>query len=98
MHIGSSNMADKENGRIMAFLWVGLAYFLTAVIAPLIILKLKAGIYPFGRILPKVGNGLSLQEHWEQLGPLGCCFALAKCPAPRLCQSSCRLSLRVHQW
>ena len=43
MHIGSSNMADKENGRIMAFLWVGLAYFLTAVIAPLIILKLKGG-------------------------------------------------------
>ena len=23
MHIGSSNMGDKENGRIMAFLWVG---------------------------------------------------------------------------
>ena len=38
MHIGSSSMGDKENGRIMAFLWVGIAYFLTAVVAPLIIL------------------------------------------------------------
>ena len=43
MHIGSSNMGDKENGRIMAFLWVGIAYFLTAVVAPLIILKVKGG-------------------------------------------------------
>lgn len=47
MHIGSSNMGDKENGRIMAFLWVGLAYFLTAVVAPLIILKLKGGNVAF---------------------------------------------------
>ncbi len=34
MHTGSTNMENKEHGRIMAFLWVGLAYFLTAVIAP----------------------------------------------------------------
>ena len=47
MHIGSTNMGDKENGRIMAFLWVGLAYFLTAVVAPLIILKLKGGNIAF---------------------------------------------------
>ena len=47
MHIGSTNMGDKENGRIMAFLWVGLAYFLTAVVAPLIILKLKGGNVAF---------------------------------------------------
>ena len=53
MHIGSTNMGDKENGRIMAFLWVGLAYFLTAVVAPLIILKLKGGILLLG--LPDQG-------------------------------------------
>ena len=49
MHIGSSNMAkmDEENGRIMAFLWVGIAYFITAVVAPLIILKLKGGNIAF---------------------------------------------------
>jgi hypothetical protein len=47
MHTGSINMKDPENGRIMAFLWVGLAYFLTAVVAPLIILKLKGGNIAF---------------------------------------------------
>ena len=47
MHTGSVNMKDAENGRIMAFLWVGLAYFLTAVVAPLIILKLKGGNIAF---------------------------------------------------
>jgi len=47
MHTGSVNMKDAENGRIMAFLWVGLAYFITAVIAPLIILKLKGGNIAF---------------------------------------------------
>ena len=47
MHTGSVNMKDPENGRIMAFLWVGLAYFLTAVVAPLIILKLKGGNVAF---------------------------------------------------
>ena len=30
MHTGSMNMKNPENGRLMAFLWVGLAYFLTA--------------------------------------------------------------------
>ena len=43
MHIGSSSMKPPEHGRMMAFLWVGLAYFLTAVIAPLIILKFTGG-------------------------------------------------------
>jgi len=31
-------MADPQHGRIKAFLFVGLAYFLTAVIAPLVVL------------------------------------------------------------
>ena len=47
MHTGSMNMESKEHGRMMAFLYVGLAYFLTAVIAPLIILKLKGGSVDF---------------------------------------------------
>ena len=45
MHTGSMKMDNQEHGRIMAFLWVGLAYFLTAVIAPIIILKVKILIY-----------------------------------------------------
>ena len=47
MHTGSANMKSPEHGRLMAFLWVGLAYFLTAVIAPLIILKLKGASIEF---------------------------------------------------
>ena len=47
MHTGSMNMKNPEHGRIMAFLWVGLAYFLTAVIAPIIILKLKGAPIDF---------------------------------------------------
>ena len=47
MHTGSASMKNPEHGRIMAFLWVGLAYFFTAVIAPIIILKLKGGPIDF---------------------------------------------------
>jgi hypothetical protein len=35
LHTGQTNMADPINGRYKAFLFVGLAYFLTAVLAPL---------------------------------------------------------------
>ena len=38
LHQGQVAMADKELGRYKAFLFVGIAYFLTAVLAPLIIL------------------------------------------------------------
>ena len=81
MHIGSSNMADKENGRIMAFLWVGLAYFLTAVVAPLVILKLKGGNVAFWTF-PTRGWQWSLIA--GTLGAIGAweyCLRLGKCPA-----------------
>ena len=38
LHTGQLNMNDPVNGRYKAFLFVGLAYFLTAVLAPLAIL------------------------------------------------------------
>lgn len=38
LHNGQMGMADPVNGRYKAFLFVGLAYFLTAVLAPLVIL------------------------------------------------------------
>lgn len=34
LHTGQMNMKDPVMGRYKAFLWVGIAYFLTAVIAP----------------------------------------------------------------
>ncbi len=41
LHNGQMAMADPVNGRYKAFLFVGLAYFLTAVLAPLAILALR---------------------------------------------------------
>jgi drug/metabolite transporter (DMT)-like permease len=43
-------MADQVNGRFKAFLFVGLAYFLVAVIAPFLLLVLKGANwkYPIG--------------------------------------------------
>jgi drug/metabolite transporter (DMT)-like permease len=50
LHSGQMGMNDPVNGRYKAFLFVGIAYFLTAVIAPLVML-LKSGAdwnYPRG--------------------------------------------------
>ena len=41
LHQGQMGMSDPANGRIKAFLWVGIAYFLTAVLAPLVVLALN---------------------------------------------------------
>lgn len=47
LHTGQLGMADPENGRYKAFLFVGLAYFLTAVLAPLLVLKLQGAAWTF---------------------------------------------------
>ena len=38
LHEGALGMKDPEFGRYKAFLWVGVAYFVTAVLAPLLLL------------------------------------------------------------
>src|SRR5258705_13232524 len=38
LHKGQVTMGDPVNGRYKAFLFVGIAYFLTAVLAPLLLL------------------------------------------------------------
>jgi drug/metabolite transporter (DMT)-like permease len=47
LHNGQLGMADPINGRYKAFLFVGLAYFLTAVLAPLLVLKLQGAAWSF---------------------------------------------------
>ena len=47
LHTGQTHMADPVNGRYKAFLFVGLAYFLTAVLAPLLVLKLQGATWAF---------------------------------------------------
>lgn len=45
LHTGQVAMADPVNGRYKAFLWVGIAYFLVAVLAPLgLLLAKKSGL------------------------------------------------------
>ena len=47
LHTGQMAMADPENGRYKAFLFVGVAYFITAVLAPLLLLKLHGSSWEF---------------------------------------------------
>lgn len=43
LHTGQMAMGDPELGRYKAFLWVGIAYFVTAVIAPMVLIAAKGG-------------------------------------------------------
>ncbi|UCD52574.1 MAG: hypothetical protein JSW27_08035 [Phycisphaerales bacterium] len=47
LHTGQIGMADPVHGRYKAFLFVGLAYFLTAVLAPAAILWLRGAAWSF---------------------------------------------------
>src|SRR5580692_4938942 len=56
LHSGQVAMADKSNALFKSFLFVGLAYFLTAVLAPLAILVARKADWSF----PPAGMGWSL--------------------------------------
>jgi drug/metabolite transporter (DMT)-like permease len=45
LHNGQMSMADPNNGRYKAFLFVGIAYFLTAVLAPLAVLMMRGATW-----------------------------------------------------
>ena len=64
-----------ENGRIMAFLWVGLAYFITAVVAPLVILKLKGGNIAFWNYPPSGWKWSLIAGTLGAIGALGVLLA-----------------------
>lgn len=70
LHKGQVEMADKDLGRYKAFLFVGIAYFLTAVIAPLAILILKGANWS----MPPKGMWISLFA--GILGAIGAFFVL----------------------
>jgi hypothetical protein len=71
LHQGQVAMADKELGRYKAFLFVGIAYFLTAVLAPLIILLMSKNM---NWSMPPKGMWLSLFA--GILGAIGAFFVL----------------------
>ena len=56
LNIGQASMGDPVNGRFKAFLFVGLAYFLTAVLAPIVVLLFKGASWQ----MPIKGMGWSL--------------------------------------
>src|SRR5436305_14981683 len=56
LHTGQMEMKDAVNGRFKAFLFVGLAYFLTAVLAPLAFLMMRGADWNY----PKSGMVWSL--------------------------------------
>lgn len=56
LHSGQVAMSDPVNGRYKAFLFVGIAYFLTAVLAPLAVLLAKGASWAY----PAKGMGWSL--------------------------------------
>lgn len=56
LHSGQLAMKDPEFGRYKAFLFVGVAYFVAAVLAPLLLLKLQGSNFSF----PGRGVWLSL--------------------------------------
>lgn len=70
LHSGQMGMADKENGRYKAFLFVGIAYFITAVLAPLLVLLVKKADWNY----PAAGMKLSLFA--GILGAIGAFFVL----------------------
>ena len=45
LHKGQVTMLDPVNGRYKAFLFVGIAYFLTAVLAPLVLLMARGAAF-----------------------------------------------------
>lgn len=47
LHTGQMSMGDPVNGRYKAFLFVGVAYFITAVLAPLALLLLRGASWTF---------------------------------------------------
>ncbi len=47
LHSGQGSMADPEQGRYKAFLFVGLAYFVTAVMAPALVLMRNGASWTF---------------------------------------------------
>jgi drug/metabolite transporter (DMT)-like permease len=61
LHTGQMGMKDAVNGRYKAFLFVGLAYFLTAVLAPLAVLVFRGADwnYPKGGMLWSLVAGIA---------------------------------------
>src|SRR5262245_29828708 len=78
LHLGQIEMGDPVNGRFKAFLFVGIAYFLTAVLAPIAMLVARGSSWS----MPASGMGWSLLA--GIVGAVGAfCVLLAFGAAPK---------------
>ncbi|MAE68102.1 MAG: hypothetical protein CMJ18_27960 [Phycisphaeraceae bacterium] len=72
LHSGQVAMGDAANGRYKAFLWVGIAYFLSAVLAPLAMLWWRGASWQMS------GAGITLSLLAGLVGAIGAfCVLLA---------------------
>jgi hypothetical protein len=83
LHLGQQGMADAANGRWKAFLFVGFAYFLVAVLAPLAMLRLNGASTNF-LSYPGPGKTWSLIAGIVgAVGAFGVLLAFGAAPAPK---------------
>ena len=83
LHEGQMGMLDKVNGRYMAFLYVGIAYVLVAVLAPAAMLKLQGGRLDFWAY-PSKGLWWSLFAGiFGAVGAFGVLLAFGAAPNPK---------------
>ena len=90
LHMGQVGMADPVNGRYKAFLFVGVAYFLTAVLAPLVILMIRGSDWNFpgkGLWLSLIAGILGAIGAFCVLLSLGALFAQGNRSAPAIVMS-----------
>jgi hypothetical protein len=84
LHAGATSMDDAANGRLKAFLFIGLAYFLVAVLAPLALLVARGASWN----LPPVGMAWSLAAGVAgAVGALGVVLAFGARASPALVMS-----------
>ncbi len=87
LHNGTIAFADPVNGRMKAFLIVGLAYFLVAVIAPVAILAVKGGSITFWNYPTKAFRWSLLAGVVGAVGALGVLLAFGAKGTPAVVMS-----------
>lgn len=91
LHMGQVGMADPVNGRYKAFLWVGIAYVLIAVLAPMAFMIVNGSNWHF----PQAGWSRSLIA--GAVGAIGAFCVLLAFGAKGSPRSSCRSSSRARR-
>jgi hypothetical protein len=83
LHEGQMGMADRENGRYMAFLYVGIAYFIVAILAPAIMLKVQGGRLDFWAYPSKGLRWSLIAGIVGAVGAFGVLLAFGAAPNPK---------------